>query len=119
MPSRLVAQGTRVAAHTPHILCWVPSVRGLSVDESYFFFQAEDGIRDYKVTGVQTCALPILSAARHDGGDAIRLVKRLTSGDFACFARPADFASGSSFRIDFNGHAIMLGRHRTDRKSVV
>src|SRR3989454_2432233 len=40
-----------------------------------FFFQAEDGIRDYKVTGVQTCALPIyphgrqrtrrLPAARH------------------------------------------------------
>src|SRR5688500_4830446 len=27
-----------------------------------FFFQAEDGIRDYKVTGVQTCALPIMSA---------------------------------------------------------
>src|SRR5256885_7788471 len=27
-----------------------------------FFFQAEDGIRDYKVTGVQTCALPILEA---------------------------------------------------------
>src|SRR6266446_7504147 len=26
---------------------------------SLFFFQAEDGIRDYKVTGVQTCALPI------------------------------------------------------------
>src|SRR2546426_5225423 len=28
-----------------------------------FFFQAEDGIRDYKVTGVQTCALPILRRA--------------------------------------------------------
>src|SRR5205807_5480864 len=27
----------------------------------FFFFQAEDGIRDYKVTGVQTCALPILA----------------------------------------------------------
>src|SRR6266566_1107460 len=26
---------------------------------NFFFFQAEDGIRDYKVTGVQTCALPI------------------------------------------------------------
>src|SRR5215467_8882702 len=26
---------------------------------SFFLFQAEDGIRDYKVTGVQTCALPI------------------------------------------------------------
>src|SRR5256885_10389667 len=39
-----------------------------------FFFQAEDGIRDYKVTGVQTCALPIfaaiaLLAACHDGDD--------------------------------------------------
>src|SRR5688500_182128 len=29
-----------------------------------FFFQAEDGIRDYKVTGVQTCALPILLLPR-------------------------------------------------------
>src|SRR5256885_17257773 len=28
----------------------------------YFFFQAEDGIRYYKVTGVQTCALPISTA---------------------------------------------------------
>src|SRR2546430_9912899 len=26
----------------------------------FFFFQAEDGIRDLTVTGVQTCALPIL-----------------------------------------------------------
>src|SRR2546426_4715625 len=31
----------------------------------FFFFQAEDGIRDYKVTGVQTCALPILQRADH------------------------------------------------------
>src|SRR5258708_23134399 len=34
----------------------------------FFFFQAEDGIRDDLVTGVQTCALPIstcLTAARH------------------------------------------------------
>src|SRR5256885_15375850 len=29
----------------------------------FFFFQAEDGIRDYKVTGVQTCALPIYGFA--------------------------------------------------------
>ena len=28
----------------------------------YFFFQAEDGIRDRLVTGVQTCALPICFA---------------------------------------------------------
>src|SRR3712207_8265080 len=29
------------------------------VDIFFFFFQAEDGIRDIGVTGVQTCALPI------------------------------------------------------------
>src|SRR5580700_10647916 len=29
----------------------------------FFFFQAEDGIRDLYVTGVQTCALPILDSA--------------------------------------------------------
>src|SRR2546430_8950636 len=36
--------------------------------ELFFFFQAEDGIRDLTVTGVQTCALPILTrtAARRD-----------------------------------------------------
>src|SRR5256885_6712176 len=31
----------------------------VSIVTCFFFFQAEDGIRDYKVTGVQTCALPI------------------------------------------------------------
>src|SRR5947209_13208677 len=30
----------------------------------FFFFQAEDGIRDIGVTGVQTCALPIYLPAR-------------------------------------------------------
>src|SRR2546430_9084044 len=39
------------------VLCNV-SHRGLFL---FFFFQAEDGIRDLTVTGVQTCALPIFS----------------------------------------------------------
>src|SRR5690606_40670359 len=30
----------------------------------FFFFQAEDGIRDFHVTGVQTCALPISNCLR-------------------------------------------------------
>ena len=30
----------------------------------FFFFQAEDGIRDWSVTGVQTCALPIFGSSR-------------------------------------------------------
>src|SRR5699024_11629456 len=33
-----------------------------------FFFQAEDGIRDRNVTGVQTCALPIFPVAQHKEG---------------------------------------------------
>src|SRR5438067_8901824 len=36
-----------------------------------FFFQAEDGIRDRTVTGVQTCALPIFSDAGMVGGGGI------------------------------------------------
>src|SRR3712207_9327510 len=36
----------------------------------FFFFQAEDGIRDIGVTGVQTCALPI-SPLRHRGRTAV------------------------------------------------
>src|SRR2546425_4764180 len=42
---------------------WIACIRGLSrivtLLFSFFFFQAEDGIRDKLVTGVQTCALPI------------------------------------------------------------
>src|SRR2546430_6085411 len=34
---------------------------GRAVLDFFFFFQAEDGIRDLTVTGVQTCALPISS----------------------------------------------------------
>src|SRR5437016_8306408 len=37
----------------------------------FFFFQAEDGIRDWSVTGVQTCALPICPATS-DTSAAIR-----------------------------------------------
>src|SRR5256885_5400388 len=41
----------------------------------FFFFQAEDGIRDYKVTGVQTCALPISRTAAH--ADELCLVRSM------------------------------------------
>src|SRR5207302_4581815 len=63
-----------------------------------FFFQAEDGIRDFHVTGVQTCALPILMASapsaeqsplqfglsifyvhRGDFDRSMRLVERMTN----------------------------------------
>src|SRR5256885_3713146 len=43
----------------------------------FFFFQAEDGIRDYKVTGVQTCALPICSTLTACHEQALRAVHSL------------------------------------------
>src|SRR5207342_3879328 len=44
----------------------------------FFFFQAEDGIRDFHVTGVQTCALPISS----DRASArpLRIERRVSGG---------------------------------------
>src|SRR5256886_12346804 len=39
------------------------SPHSVDVTSCFFFFQAEDGIRDLTVTGVQTCALPICERA--------------------------------------------------------
>src|SRR5256885_12899421 len=46
----------------------------------FFFFQAEDGIRDYKVTGVQTCALPIFDSGQDGflGTITVSIYNRLT-----------------------------------------
>src|SRR5690554_7129351 len=43
----------------------------------FFFFQAEDGIRDADVTGVQTCALPILDDVLDYLGDAEAMGKNV------------------------------------------
>src|SRR2546430_4526548 len=53
------------------------SGRRCSVLLFFFFFQAEDGIRDLTVTGVQTCALPIFYAA---AGPVRHRVGRLGQG---------------------------------------
>src|SRR2546429_423286 len=45
----------------------------------FFFFQAEDGIRDVAVTGVQTCALPICCVLRH-GQDHSLFERELCAG---------------------------------------
>src|SRR5256885_7979083 len=66
----------------------------------FFFFQAEDGIRDYKVTGVQTCALPIyleplalmkallLADAHH--GTRVRAIGAAADGDLVHDRRAID-----------------------------
>src|SRR6266404_8771820 len=53
----------------------------------FFFFQAEDGIRDKLVTGVQTCALPILARARRLGfhlNEIREVVRMRRSGRCPC-----------------------------------
>src|SRR5256885_12739462 len=79
-----------------------------------FFFQAEDGIRDYKVTGVQTCALPISRAlARSLGGDAARLrrprgANRSVDGHAA--SRPAARHRGAGARRHLVGRVPARGQ---------
>src|SRR5256885_3204083 len=56
----------------------------------FFFFQAEDGIRDYKVTGVQPCALPISphSCTRRQGQLALLMLGLLDAAEAAIAAMP-------------------------------
>src|SRR5207245_8224013 len=83
----------------------------------FFFFQAEDGIRDATVTGVQTCALPISSL-----GWRFSLETALTKPDahlsaafglseaiyaFASKARSTAKGDQTSF-ISWNGEAMLL-----------
>src|SRR5215467_945546 len=60
----------RVNASRPFLFLRIPVI---------FFFQAEDGIRAYKVTGVQTCALPI--SARSEVVEAGGRRKRCDQAD--------------------------------------
>src|SRR5690606_32499164 len=67
----------------------------------FFFFQAEDGIRDFHVTGVQTCALPISEQALCIMGNH----------EFSAlgWATPAPPGSGRLFvREHTERHAILL-----------
>src|SRR5256885_4098445 len=59
----------------------------------FFFFQAEDGIRDYKVTGVQTCALPIFTAH----GRAVVVARVIEHGE--TFAQAAAWANVSKSTV--------------------
>src|SRR6266487_5847298 len=62
-------------------------IGGKGARRLFFFFQAEDGIRDGRVTGVQTCALPICGFVA-DG----QLV--VPGGDGTVALESADAASG-------------------------
>src|SRR2546427_3730280 len=62
----------------------------------FFFFQAEDGIRDLTVTGVQTCALPISCRAR--GGDPTSAVHEVRELGAVLFAPVLSRANATSQR---------------------
>src|SRR5690606_40611587 len=52
-----------------------------------FFFQAEDGIRDFHVTGVQTCALPIYIGLQSQQ-PLLRVAQGTTRNPSKCFPGP-------------------------------
>src|SRR3712207_6941873 len=52
------------------------------VFDFYFFFQAEDGIRDIGMTGVQTCALPISILRPNPSFTVMRVLTNTSSSDY-------------------------------------
>src|SRR5438132_1674576 len=82
----------------------------------FFFFQAEDGIRDHCVTGVQTCALPISSPRsgagiprtdrRREGSlEGARFGPRLSSSPWGFLYKKPEWSSGSPGRLTMHAPA--------------
>src|SRR5205085_7116646 len=87
---------------------------------SFFFFQAEDGIRDLTVTGVQTCALPILKYLRLDHVDLLSL-HGINNAELLDWSLRKGGCLDEARKIQREGRCRFIGfsTHATDRKSVV
>src|SRR2546430_11492849 len=83
----------------------------------FFFFQAEDGIRDLTVTGVQTCALPISrrSPALYDLYQRLPLTFERNAGQTD--RRVKFLARGPGYTLFLTGDEAVLSLR--DRESVV
>src|SRR5256885_13250329 len=82
----------------------------LSSVSVFFFFQAEDGIRDYKVTGVQTCALPIFIGMMTEGIHTPFLSDRDLALENVRYVRRAAGRLGESFRPEPDGFVAQRAR---------
>src|SRR5205809_2842050 len=85
-----------------------------------FFFQAEDGIRDVAVTGVQTCALPILMAVAQIAGSRAIEIAGLVQGSDGNFygttsGNLGDGHHGTVFKISATGALTTLYRSEERR----
>src|SRR5687768_17967751 len=96
----------------------------------FFFFQAEDGIRDVAVTGVQTCALPISAVAKAGAGGWDKLASAARSaGSCTCSSassrmlrrKPSKLAPPFHARVRVNQEKYWRRNSgvQPDRKSVV
>src|SRR3712207_7339340 len=80
-----------------------------------FFFQAEDGIRDIGVTGVQTCALPILLRSYAATGRTVIVSSHLlseieqTCSHVVVMAKGQKIAQGTVEEIVGTGGAVLVG----------
>src|SRR5256885_12955580 len=85
-------------------------------------FQAEDGIRDYKVTGVQTCALPISRRGARGGSVAARAssARRYRTSSCSASRSTTMCVIGSAKRSRARSTRPCSSQlERPDRKSVV
>src|SRR6266446_7540834 len=81
------------------------------------FFQAEDGIRDYKVTGVQTCALPISwGGGARIGHHACMPTPRRPRRLWDAYRFPGFGPSSTVVGIFGDPHARVLALHRRSKK---
>src|SRR5690606_5263873 len=74
---------------------------------SYFVFQAEDGIRDFHVTGVQTCALPIFHLENLSAVKKLRKVPRICA-DNVNSCEPERIRSGARCAHPTGGDSFFL-----------
>src|SRR2546430_7150002 len=83
----------------------------------FFFFQAEDGIRDLTVTGVQTCALPISRRAFLEAGLALPAVLHSAPEPGGWRSSGPAFSQDSSFDPWVEIHAENLRHNEIGRAS--